>query len=52
MFDIFDFAQLAGPSAVRKLAGRVGWLPITIHVQRDFLVALLYIRVSAWSESD
>lgn len=45
MLDVFDFSQLAGPSAVRKLAGRVGWVPVLIYVEGDFFIPLLYLRV-------
>ena len=52
MLDILAFAKFAGPSAVGKLSGCMGRLPVFIHVQRDFLVSLLNIRVSAWSKSN
>jgi len=52
MFDILALPKFAGPSTVWALASRMGWLPVFIHVECDFLMPLLNDRVSAWSESD
>lgn len=52
MFDILALSKFAGPSSVRKLAGRMGWLPSVIHVHRDFLMPVLNILVFTRNEAE
>src|SRR4051812_36638949 len=30
--NVFRSSKLAGPRTIRRLSGRVGWLPLTVHV--------------------